>query len=164
MPAKPVTKEKALERLASLCSRSEQCEYQLKEKLIRWGINEAERSEILEYLKENRYIDDERFARAYAGDKARFSNWGPYKIQLELRKLRIGNGEIRGAINNVPADVWKEGLLKNAEIKSKNLDLCGEEGYANRMKLYKYLIDRGFTSVMVTKAVALMKKRQEGEG
>lgn len=163
MPSKPVTKEKALQRLASLCSRGEQCEFLLQRKLITWGVASGERKEILEYLKENRYLDDARYARSFANDKARFSSWGPYKIRAELSLRKIKPAFIKEAVAAVDSQVWKEALLKCASSKSKNLELSGEDGYENRQKLLRYLISRGFPSAASSKAVALMKKRQENQ-
>lgn len=158
---KPITKESALQKLASLCGRSEQCEFEVMRKLLNWGITSGQRKEILEYLIENRYVDNARFARSYASDKARFSSWGPFKIRAELIKRRINAKYISEAVNNIDSKVWKEGILRNATSKSKNLDLTGENGYKNRQKLFRYLLSRGFPSGASTKVVELMKKRQE---
>ena len=161
MAKKPVTKESALLRLASLCSRSEQCEFDINRKMLNWGLNSSQRQELLEYLKENKYLDESRFARSFTNDKARFSAWGPYKIRLELRRRRINNNLITEAISNVEQEIWKEGLLKNLNSKAKNLDLTGEEAKENMHKLYQALIRKGFPSQASSKAVALIKKRQE---
>ena len=125
MAKKPITKESALLRLASLCSRSEQFEFDINRKMMNWGLNSSQRQELLEYLKENKYLDESRFARSFTNDKARFSAWGPYKIRLELRRRQINNNLITEAISNVEQKIWKEGLLKNLNSKAKNLDLTG---------------------------------------
>ncbi|MCH5235290.1 MAG: RecX family transcriptional regulator [Muribaculaceae bacterium] len=158
---KEVTKEKALERLEGLCSRSEQCEFDLNRKMINWGLSSANRKEIMESLRDNRYVDDSRFARSFTNDKARFSSWGPNKIRMELIKRRLPSSIITESLRNVEPEVWKEGLLKNALSKAKNLDLTGEEGWKNRQKLFRYIVGRGFPSSSASKAVNLMKKRQE---
>ena len=160
---KIITKEKALDRLESLCSRSEQCESDLIRKLIGWGINASDRVQIIESLKENRFLDETRFAAGYSNDKARFSAWGPHRIRLELIKKRIPSGIISECLRNIDPSIWKEGLLKSALSKSKNLDLLGEEGRANANKLYRYLVYRGFPSSSATKAVNYIRKRQQKE-
>lgn len=157
---KPLTKEAALERLASLCSRSEQCEYDLTKKMFNWGIPSSERKIILDYLKENRYLDDIRFAKSFANDKARFSSWGPYKIRMELARKRIKGPIATEVIKNIDNGVWKEGIMKCANAKAKNLDLTGEESWENSRKLFRYLVSRGFPSAISSKVVDLMKKRQ----
>lgn len=158
---KPLLKEEALNRLESLCSRSEQCEFDLIRKLINWGLHGDDRKEIIENLRENKFVDDKRFARCYANDKARFSAWGPYKIKFELIKRKIMQPYISAALSNVPNDVWKEGILRCAAVKSRNLNLMGEEGYEDRQKLFKYLISRGYPSASASKVVSIMKKKQE---
>ena len=136
MRKKPVTKETALSRLSSLCARSEQCEFELRRKMTGWGLSREDREEVMEYLSANRYTDDSRFARSYAADKARFSAWGPAKIRAELIKRHIPAGDIKAALENVEPEIWKEGLMKCARSKGKNLDLCGEQGYENRQKVF----------------------------
>lgn len=161
MVKKIVTKEKALERLEALCNRSEQCVFDLERKLITWKIPSLERKEILESLSQDRLLDDLRFAKAYANDKARFSSWGPQKIRAELIRRKIKSSIIKEALQNVASNIWKEGLLRCAESKSRNLDLKGEGAWENGQKLYRFLIGRGFPSDVSSKAVSLMKKRQE---
>ena len=158
-----MTKEIAIEKLAALCSRSEQCEYDLTQKMFKWGLSSQDRKGVLDYLIENKFLDNSRFAKSYCHDKARFSYWGPYKIKIELLKRRVNSNDIKEALESIDPQIWKEGVLHCAEGKSKNLDLTGEEGYESRLKLFKYLISRGFPSIMAKKAVALMKKRQECE-
>lgn len=161
MRKKELTKEEVLQRLEGLCARSEQCEFDLNRKMLLWGITSDQRKEVIEMLREHRYVDDARFARSYANDKARFSSWGPAKIRIELIKRRIKAPLIAEALKNVSPEVWKDGLLRCAVSKSKNLDLIGEDGYAERQKLFRYLLSRGFPSGASSKAVGQMKRIQE---
>lgn len=164
MKRKEKTKEEALLRLENLCSRSEQCEFELERKMIGWGVRREDRKAILEELRENRYVDDKRFARSYANDKARFSAWGPNKIRMELIKRHIKSSDISEALHGVEQEVWKTGLLRNARSKAKNLqlDLEGEEGYLERQKLYRYLIGRGFPSSAVSAVVKKLSNSSKG--
>ena len=158
---KIVTKDKALQRLEGLCSRSEQCEADLNRKMLNWGLNVSDRKEVMDSLKEHRFVDDARFAKSFTNDKARFSYWGPNKIKIELLKRRIKSPIITEVIKNVDPLIWKQGLLKCAVSKAKNLDLTGEEAWDNRQKLFRYLITRGYPSSAASKAVNVMQKRQE---
>lgn len=164
MIRKELTKEKALGRLESLCSRSEQCEYDLTRKLLNWGLTSSVRTEILESLKENKFLDNARFAKSYANDKAKFAYWGPQKIRAELIKRRINSDMIKDALANIPQDVWKEGLIRCVSSKGRNFDLIGEAAWENRKKLFHYLISRGFPSAAANKAINYLKKNQEENG
>lgn len=160
MNKKPITKEEATRRLENLCSRSEQCEFELSRKLITWGINAGDRRSILDYLKENRYVDEERYARSYTNDKARFSGWGPLKIRMELVKRRINSKMIQAALDQVEEKIWKESLLRNTIKKAKELDLTGENSRENKQKLLRFLIGRGFPTNLSIKAVNYITKKQ----
>ncbi|MCH5241274.1 MAG: RecX family transcriptional regulator [Muribaculaceae bacterium] len=158
---KEVTKEMAFEKLAALCSRSEQCEFDLNRKMINWGLSSANRKEVLESLRNYHFVDDARFAKSFTNDKARFSSWGPNKIKIELIKRKITQSDIIKALNEVDKSVWKEGLLRCATSKSKHLDLTGEEAWESKQKLFRYLISRGFPSSAVSKVINFIKKKQE---
>ena len=86
---KLITAEQACLKLMELCSRSEQCEDDLIKKLLKMGISSPSRKEIIDYLKEERYLDNARYAGSFARDKARFSAWGPLRIRASLIAHRI---------------------------------------------------------------------------
>lgn len=143
MPSKPLTKETALLKMASLCARSEQCEYDIARKLrtgrlpiddIRWVLNE---------LRERRFIDQSRFAGSFARDKVRFAAWGKLKISAALRAKRISESDIATALASVDSDDYEAAAARVAASKANSLDLSTREG---RVKLYRHLLSRGFES------------------
>ena len=87
--AKTLTPPEALHRAAALCSSSEHCITDIREKLSRWGIGELDARTIVERLVQERFIDEERYAIAFAKDKFRFSGWGRIKIRYALQQKRI---------------------------------------------------------------------------
>eukprot|EP00825_Cyclidium_porcatum_P013541 TRINITY_DN17149_c0_g1_i3.p1 TRINITY_DN17149_c0_g1~~TRINITY_DN17149_c0_g1_i3.p1 ORF type:complete len:150 (-),score=12.85 TRINITY_DN17149_c0_g1_i3:18-467(-) len=66
----------AYDKAAVLCSRSEYCTSEIREKLKLWGLSPEEAVSVIEKLIAEKYVDDERFARAYAKDKFKFNRWG----------------------------------------------------------------------------------------
>ena len=92
--AKTLTPPEALHRAAALCSSSEHCIADIREKLSRWGIGEPDARTIVERLVQERFIDEERYAIAFAKDKFRFSGWGRIKIRYALQQKRIGNSDV----------------------------------------------------------------------
>ena len=95
--AKTLTPPEALHRAAALCSSSEHCIADIREKLSRWGIGEPDARTIVERLVQERFIDEGRYAIAFAKDKFRFSGWGRIKIRYALQQKRIGNSDIVNA-------------------------------------------------------------------
>ena len=93
--------EKILLKMADLCSRSEQCSADIRQKLLRKGMSSSQTADLLRRLEEQRFIDDARFARAFASDKVRFSAWGKMKIRMALRQKRISSADIDSALEAV---------------------------------------------------------------
>lgn len=156
---KPVSKEAALLRMADLCSRSEQCSSDIKDKLRRLGLSITDTEEILKKLQEKKFIDDTRFARAYASDKARFAGWGPRKIRQYLAMKRIDSASVKEAIMEIDEEIFDISLEKAARIKARKLDL---REYEDRCKLMRHLLSRGFSYEKITQCVRrLMNEDRE---
>ena len=87
-----MTEEEALNRVAAYCSAAEHCRAEVSDKLQKWGIAYDAIERILARLEAEKYIDDERYCRAFIGDKFRFAKWGKMKIGQGLymkRRIRI---------------------------------------------------------------------------
>lgn len=148
-PKRQITPEAMRLRLADLCARSEQCEWDIVIKLKRSGLRPSDCQNIIDFLKRERFIDEERFARAYARDKVKFSGWGPYKVRLGLAAKRISSSAIASAINEVNAKDYQEAAERVAATKAKSLNLNVRD---DQLKLYRHLLSRGFSSE-ITKQV-----------
>ena len=79
-----ITESDALSRVAAYCSTAEHCRAEVTEKLQRWGIPYDAINRILNHLEQEKYIDEERFCRAFISDKYRFAKWGKVKIGQAL--------------------------------------------------------------------------------
>ena len=104
--AKTLTPPEALHRAAALCSSSEHCIADIREKLSRWGIGEPDARTIVERLVQERFIDEGRYAIAFAKDKFRFSGWGRIKIRYALQQKRIGNSDIVNALSLIDEEAY----------------------------------------------------------
>ncbi|MDE6296905.1 MAG: RecX family transcriptional regulator [Muribaculaceae bacterium] len=144
------SKDAALIRMADLCARAEHCSSEIREKLRKMMLPSKEATEIIEYLEENRYIDNLRFAIAFARDKVRFSGWGRNKIRMALALKRIPSYDISEALDNIEEEDYTEALSRAATAKAKSLDLTD---YNDRAKLYRHLASRGFESNLISKII-----------
>ena len=143
---KPADPEALLKRMASLCAKSEQCSFDISTKLYKAGLPKEKSEEILEYLTENRYIDDARFARAFASFKVRFASWGRRKIRMALAAKRIDSSLISEALEAIDPDDYLAALRRVVEAKKKDADLADRE---QRAKAYRQLLARGFESDLI---------------
>lgn len=147
---KPITPEAARIRMADLCARAEHCEQEVREKLRKMGLPETETEKIIDFLIEGRFIDNARYARAFANDKVRFAGWGRRKIRMALMLKRIPSADIAEALEQIDKKEYAEALARAAESKCRGLDL-GE--YADRTRLFRSLAQKGFENELVTKEI-----------
>lgn len=138
----PLTREQALNRAATLCSGSEYCTSQVMEKLLGWGFDEADAATIVQHLTDEKFIDDERFARAYCHDKFCYNHWGRVKIQQMLRHLRLGSADIAAGLDVIDEDAYREAILDVA--RQKNRSIKDTDPYQRKGKLVRHLLSRGF--------------------
>lgn len=150
-----ITEEEARERAAAVCVRCETCEWELRTKFDRWGLDRAQADRVIAFLYEDKFIDDQRFARAFTNDKIRFSGWGKLKVSLELRRRRIASDAIRDALDGVDPEEYAETLYRVARSKMEGLDM---NEYNDRAKLYRRIMTRGFESGAVSRVVARIRK------
>lgn len=149
MPVKkPADPDALLKRMAGLCAKSEQCTFDINTKLYRAGLPKDKREEIIEYLTANRYLDDARFARAFASYKVRFSAWGKRKIRMALAAKRVASDLIADALDAVDDDDYQSAIRRVIEAKKREMDLTDRE---ERAKLYRQLMARGFESDIISR-------------
>ena len=134
----------AFDRAAFLCSRSEHCISEVVEKLKLWGLQEEDVGPVIEKLTKEKYIDDERFARAYVKDKFRFNHWGKQKIAFMLRAKNISAEIQELAFEEIQEEKYSEDLQKLLSDKEKSIK--AKDKYDKRNKLMRFALGRGFES------------------
>lgn len=154
------TESEALSRAAALCSAGEQCVSQIEEKLARWGQPAEAQTRIIEHLIEEKYIDESRFARAYALDKLRYSGWGRVKIGMCLRHLGIAEADRRRALADLPADEYRDTLDRLLSAKARSVKAATP--YERRGKLIRFALGRGFVMEEITGSPSLNPSKGRG--
>lgn len=139
-----------LVKMAGLCAGAEQCSSDIYDKVIKKGFSQDVADRIVGYLVKNKYIDDSRYARAYAADKVRFSGWGKIKIRMMLRAKKMSDSIISQALEYVDAKDYEESLAKVLVAKARSLDLSDVK---DRQKLYRHLASRGFEASLIIPAI-----------
>ena len=143
-----------LNKAATYASRCEHCESEVREKLLDWGGTCEETDEIIAYLIEERYIDNQRYANSYVKDKFRFNHWGKYKISMMLRSKDIESGIIEEALGQIDEEEYLERLQQILRDKLRSLKYSSE--YEKKGKLFKFAQSRGFESSAISKIIDLI--------
>lgn len=145
------SESEAFNRTASLCSRSEHCTSQIQEKLSLWGVPSEVQDRVISRLLDERFIDEARFARAYALDKLRYSRWGRVKIDQMLRLLDISAAHRKAALDDLPEDEYLD-ILQHL-IRQKRPSIQGRNDYERRAKLARYIVGKGFEPSLTFQAL-----------
>ena len=134
--------EKALDKMRRLCSRREYCVSDIRTKLMKELEGDAQKVETaLNKLIEERYVDDLRYATAYARDKASISGWGATKIRYMLSAKGVAKEVISEALNEVDESKAASRLEKLLEHKYKSL----KDDPQWKIKLLRFALGRGYS-------------------
>lgn len=151
MKRKTLSPEEALVKLETLCVRSEQSQADCMEKLRRWGVDGGAARKIVDSLVDRRFVDDDRFARAYAADKIRFNRWGRRKVRMMLAAKKIASDLISSALEVVDDNEYEQLLLSllRAKVRASAIE-CTFDG---RTKLFRFGATRGFETELVGRII-----------
>lgn len=148
----PISAAKALDRLETLCARSEQCTFDLRRKLYRWGVGQRDADRIVASLERNRFVDDARFAHAYVLEKVRCSRWGRVKVRVGLLAKRIDRDIIDEAMEEeIDEREYRDNLLEVMRAKRRTVE--DADSYEGKTRLFRYGISRGYESAEVVKVL-----------
>jgi regulatory protein len=100
---------------------------------------------------EENYLNEERFAIAFAGGKFRVKQWGRVKIKYELKQRQVSDYCIKKALKQLEEDEYLKTLNKLAEEKYASLK--GEQYLVRKKKTMDYLAGRGFEMELVRRAL-----------
>jgi regulatory protein len=137
------------------CSYRERSRQELEQKLQRLQLPQEQWDAVLERLAAEGFQDEQRYARAFATDKARLSSWGPLKIRQGLRRKGVPDALIDAALEQLDADSLQERLdhllrQKDASLRNRREALAPME---HRARLQRYALGRGFGHDAVRKAL-----------
>ncbi len=147
MYKKHLTKEQALQKLKHYCAYQERCHSEVKEKLYNLGVWKKEHDEIISTLIEENYLNEERFAIAYAGGKWRVKHWGRVKIKYELKQKQVSEYCIKKALQQISQEEYLAVLKKLADEKYASLK--AEQYLVRKKKTMDYLLNKGFEMDLV---------------
>ena len=140
---KPLSKEKALAKLAALCAKAEYCTGDMEDKMRRWGLSSDDIKENITYLVDNKYIDNARYCKAFVNDKIAYNHWGRRKIEQALWMKRVPENVSTPILDTVPEEDYIR-VLKPL-LASKAASVKAESDYERQMKLMKFALGRGFS-------------------
>lgn len=130
-------------KLADYCVYQDRSHYEVEQKLKELRtLNEDERGEILIWLIQNNFLNEERFSKSYARGKFYQKKWGKIKIKQGLKQKRIPTNLIDKGIEEINEEDYKSTLT---ELTEKKWNIIREsEVYLKKKKIYNYLLQKGY--------------------
>lgn len=145
---KHLTKEQALQKLSQYCGYQERCHSEVVDKLYRLGVWKKDHDEIIATLIEENYLNEERFAKLYAGGRFRQKSWGRNKIRYELKLKKVSEYCIKTAMKEIEEAQYHNTLA--TLFKEKWNSLKDEKNRFMKMKKTSdFLLRRGFESHLI---------------
>ena len=140
---KEMTEQEAYLQLAALCAQAEHCEQEMRDKMRRWELDETVQNRIVDRLIKERYVDDERYARAFVKDKIRYNKWGRRKVQQALWQKRIDADIQQRVLDEIEEKEYLD--ILRPLLKQKRKSIKAESDYELNQKLVRFALSRGFT-------------------
>ena len=147
-----LSKEQALPKIKQYCAYQERCHAEVKEKLYSFGLYKKDVEQLISQMIEENYLNEERFAKMYAGGKFRMNQWGKVKIKYALRQKQVSDYSIKQAMKEIADADYKKTLQKLIEQKLKTLK-TEKNIFSKKKKLRDYLLQKGYEGELVMEMV-----------
>ena len=146
---KNIGAEKALQKIKHFCAYQERNHAEVREKLYGYGLYKMDVETLLSKLIEENYLNEERYAIAFAGGKFRTRQWGRIKIKYELKKNKVSDYCIAVALKSIDEIDYKKAMKKLLESKNKMLSAETNE-FIKKKKIFAFLLQKGFEPPLIT--------------
>lgn len=146
------TYEDALAALQHYCAYQDRCHSDVRKKLKSLEFYGDLAEEVICALIQEKYLDEERFARSFARGKFRMKRWGRMKITRELRQRDVSPYCIKKGLAEIEeADYLR--LIEDELERRNRLEKKGLHPYLRRRKLADYMFQRGYESNLTWEAI-----------
>ena len=147
VPAKPLTPDQVLDKMAKYCAYQERCVKDVRDKLKTFDIAAEEKTRIIEYLLDNRFVNDERFVECFVRSKINQNDWGVNKIRFHLAQKGIAKELIDEALGQTDEETYRQRLIDILKAKAKTVK--ADSDFERKRKLAAYAMQKGFEGNLV---------------
>lgn len=141
--------DKAFQKIKHYCSYQERSHGEVKEKLYSFGLYKQEVEELLSKVIEENYLNEERYAIAFAGGKFRMKQWGKVKIAYEMKQKGVSTYNINRALKAIETTDYEKTFQKLAAEKLRSVR-SEKNIFIKKRKVQQYLLQKGYESPMIS--------------
>ena len=147
--------------LTALCAQAEHCQWEMLEKMRRWEVPEEAQARVMQRLVKERYVDDERYAQAFAKDKIRYNKWGRRKVDQALWQKHIDEDIRKRVLDEVDDDEYLKVL--RPLLKQKRKSTKANSDYELNQKLMRFALGRGFTFDIIRQCIDVEEEPEDDD-
>jgi len=144
-----------LSKAQNYCAFQERCMSDVAGKLREWKVGQKRAEKIIEQLIREDYLNEERFARSFAGGKFRINHWGKTKIIYELEKRQVPDLIIQIGLEEIDDEEYAETLKEI--LHRKNRELREPDLFKRKQKLITFGLQKGYHYGLVKQVVGNLK-------
>lgn len=148
---KQLTPLQALEQMKKFCDYRDRSHSEVKTKLLECGVHGLDLENIIANLIEQGYLNEERYATAFAGGKFRIKHWGRKKIEQQLKAKGVSSYNIKQSVTGIDEAEYYNAMKKLMEKKAATIK--DGNSFSFQQKLARFLIGKGYEPDLVWKAV-----------
>lgn len=156
---KECTMEEVRLKAETYCSMAERCTDDVLLKLGQWGLPCDLHGAIVDALRKERFIDDRRYAVAFACDKYRFNQWGRIKISQALRMKHVALDHISAALEEIDEEEYESILTSLLEKKFQGIKANSD--YERNGKLIRFAVSHGYDMGEILRCMKQMGREDE---
>ena len=151
MKSNQLSEPQIIQKLESFCAYRERCESEVRQKLYQLAVEDSDTDFYLNYLKENNFLNEERFVSAFARGKFNIKSWGKRKIIQELQVKRIDSKKILQSIENIDEGQY---FVRLQDLLEKKLRTIKEiDVFKKKQKLMQYAMQKGYEMELIIEAL-----------
>ena len=143
-------------KIESYCAYQERAPEETRLKLHSWGLKADDVEALISHLIAHNFLNEERFAKAFAGGKFRIKKWGKVKIKIELKKRKISDYCIRKGLAEIDEQEYDTALRELIQKKLRE-NKKGQQ-YQRNYKAAQYALSRGFESDLIWEILKDLEK------
>ena len=129
-------------KAARFCAYRERAPMEVREKLAAYGLEGDQMEEVLNELIEENFLNESRFASAYARGKLRSNKWGKIKIRKGLESYQLNQSAIDQALKELPQDEYLSIMVQLIKKKQRSLKVTNP--FVRNHKIAHFVISKGF--------------------
>jgi len=143
--------KKVFQLLASKCSKKELSTNEALQYIAKFNLKLVVKHRLINQLKNDNYINHERYASAFAHDRFNFYKWGKLKIKYHLLQKGIEEAYVDNALSAIDYSAYRS--LLEEEANKKYLAMGSPNDFKSKQKLSKYLNQKGFEGELIFEIV-----------